>query len=80
MENVCQYYCFNIIESIKFFSALNITVNTTLKYCHKKPKIMGVTMKIFSRKFLGQEIFSSMVPKAVEFFEWFVKPSTLLYN
>ena len=52
MENFCEYYCLNIIVSIKSFSALNITVHTTLKYYHKqalnkKLILMGGVTKYF---------------------------------
>ena len=45
---------------------LNITVSTTLKYCHKyvlkkKLKLMGGAMKYFLKKLLGHKIFRSMV-------------------
>ena len=52
---------------------LNITVSTTLKYCHKralnkKLKLMGRVMKYFSKKLQGRGIFRSMVPWATNFF------------
>ena len=54
-------------------SNLNITVNTTLKYCYKqalnkKLKLMGGAMKYFLKKLLGHEIFRSMVSWATKYF------------
>ena len=59
MENFCEYHFLNvtvwmiIIVSINSFSALNIIVNTTLKYYYKqalnkKLKLMGGAMHFFS--------------------------------
>ena len=74
MENFYEYYyCLNIIVSINSFSALNITVNTTMKYyqnqaLNKKLKLIGVTMKFIWKKLLCHEIFSSMVTWATSYF------------
>ena len=67
--------------NINYFSALNISVNTTLKCYHsqglnEKLKLMGGATIFFSKKLLGHEIFSSMVPWFKQnIFEKFVKPS-----
>ena len=73
LENLFEYYFLNIIVNVNFFSDLNITVSTTLKYYHKqalnkKLKLMGVIMKYFPEKLLGHEIFCTMVPWATKFF------------
>ena len=52
---------------------LNISVNITLKNydsqgLNEKLKLMGEAMKFFSKKVLGHEIFSSMVPWATKHF------------
>ena len=72
-ENLFQHYFLNIVVNGYFFSDLNITVSTTLKYYHKqtsnkKLKLMGDAMKYFREKLLGHEIFSSMVPWAMNLF------------
>ena len=72
LENLFEYYFLNIIVAAIFFSDLNITVSTTLKYCHKqaldnKQKLMGGAMKYFPEKLLIHETFSSMVPWAAKF-------------
>ena len=61
-----EYYCFITIVNINFFRAVSINSETTLKYYHKqtlktKLKMMGGSMKYFSKKLLGHEIFSFMV-------------------
>ena len=68
MENFCEYYYLNIIASINSFSALNITVNTTLKYYHnqalnKNINLMGGAMKeIWGYGPLGYEtVFEKLV-------------------
>ena len=73
LEKLFEYYFLNIIVNANFFSELNITVSTTLKYYHKqalskKLKLMGGAMKYFSKKLQGHEIFSSMVSWATKFF------------
>ena len=73
LKNFFEYYFLNIIVNINSICDLNITVNTTLKYQHKqalnkKLKLMRRTMKHFSTKLLGHEIFNSMVPWATNFF------------
>ena len=52
---------------------LNITVSTTPKYYYKKAvnyklKLIGRTMKHFSKKLLGYKIFRSIVSWAMKFF------------
>ena len=52
MENFGECNCLNIIVSIYYFSELNVTVKTTLKYYHnhaltKKTKLMGGAMNFF---------------------------------
>ena len=73
LENLFECYFLNIIVSVNFFSDLNITVSTTLKYYHKqvlnkKLKLMGGAMKYFPKELLGHEIFRSMVSWATKFF------------
>ena len=73
LENLSEYHLLNIIVKVYFFSHLNITVSTTLKYCYKqalnkKLKLMRGAMKYFPKKLLGYEIFSSMVSRAMNFF------------
>ena len=76
-ENLIEYYFLNIIDiivNVNFYSDLNFTVSTTLKYHHKqalnrKLKLVGRTMKYFLEKLLGHEIFSSMVSWATKFFK-----------
>ena len=63
LENLFEYYFLNIIVNVNFFSDLNITVSTNLKYFHKqdlnkKLKLMGGAMKYFPKKLLGHKIFS----------------------
>ena len=67
MENFGECNCLNIIVSIYYFSELNVTVKTTLKYYHnhaltKKTKLMGGAMNFFKKKLLVHKIFSYMVP------------------
>ena len=72
---------FEYYYEISSFSALNTNVNTTLKYYRqqalsKKLKLMGMAMKYFTKKLLGHEIFSSLIPWATKyFFKKFVKLS-----
>ena len=72
LENLFEYYFLNIIVAAIFFSDLNITVSTTLKYCHKqaldnKQKLMAGAIKYFPEKLLSHETFSSMVSWATKF-------------
>ena len=60
-ENLFEYYILNIVVNVNFFSDLNITVSTTLKYYHKqalnkKLKLMEGAMKYFPEKLLGHQI------------------------
>ena len=69
---IFEFYCFNIIVNINYFSALNILVKTTLKYCDsqdlsEKLILMGGAVIFFLKKILGREIFSSMVPCAIKY-------------
>ena len=73
LGNLFEYYFLNIIVNVNFFSDLNITVSTTLKYYYKqalnkKLKLIVGDMKYFLKKLLGNEIFSSMVSWAKKFF------------
>ena len=73
MENSREYYCMNIIANISSFSPLNTNVNTTLKYyrkqaLNKKLKFMGGAMNFFTKKLLGYEIYSSVIPWATKYF------------
>ena len=73
MENYREHYCLNIIVNISSFIPLNTNVNTTLKYyrkqaLNKKLKLMGGVIKFFTKKLLGHEIFSSVVPRATKYF------------
>lgn len=83
MENFYEYYyCLNIIVSINSFSALNITINTTMKYyqnqaLNKKLKLIGVTMKFIWKKLLCHEILALWSPGLQVIFEKFVKPCGL---
>ena len=72
MENFGEYYCLNIIVNISSFSPLNTNANTTLKFyrkqaLNKKLKLIRGAMKFFTKKLLGQEIFSSMIPWATKY-------------
>ena len=69
-ENLFEYYFLNIVVNVDFFSYLNVTVSTTLKYYHKqalnkKLKLMGGAMKYLALWSLGVR----------HFFKKFVKPS-----
>ena len=71
MENSRERYCLNIIVNISSFSPLNTSVNTILKYYYKhalnkKLKLMGGAKKFFTKKLLGHETFSSMIPWATK--------------
>ena len=59
LKTLFEYYFFNIIVNVNFFSdlKLNITVSTTLRYCYET----GGAMKYFLKKLLGHEISRSMV-------------------
>ena len=68
-----EYYCLNIIVNINSFIALNISVNTHLKYCYSQAlneilKLMRGTIKHFSKMLLGHEILSSLVPWDTKFY------------
>ena len=72
MENLRDSYCLNIVN-ISPFSLLNTNVNNTLKYYRKQalskePRLIGGIMKFFTKKLLGHEIYSSMVPCATKCF------------
>ena len=65
-ENFFEYYSLNMFVNINTIIALNISVNTTLKYYYSKDlneklKLMGWTLNFFSKKLLSNKIFSSMV-------------------
>ena len=67
MENFQESYCLNIIMNISSFSLLNTNVNTTLKYCRKQAlnkelRLIGGVIRFFTKKLLGHEMYSSMVP------------------
>ena len=92
LKNLFKYYFLNIIVTVKSLVVwhLNITVNTTLKYCYrqalnKKLKLIGGTMKYFPRKLLGHKILRSMVSWATKFFFWKIcktlwpSPTYLMY-
>ena len=71
MENSREYYCLSIIVNISSFCPSNTDVDTTMKYyckqvLNKKLKLMGQAMKFFTKKLLGHEIFSSMIPCATK--------------
>ena len=73
MENSGEYYCLSIIMNISSFSPLNTNVNTALKNYLKqdlniKVKLIRGNMKFFTKNLLGQEIFSSMIPWATNYF------------
>ena len=73
MENFCKHYCLNITVRINSLSALNVIVNTILKYYYnqalrKTIKLKGKTMKFLWKKLLGYEIFTSAVPWATKIF------------
>ena len=72
IENSGEYDCENINGNISSFSPLNANVNTILKYyrkdaLNKKLKLIKGAIKIFTKKLLGQEIFSSMIPGAMKY-------------
>ena len=64
------------------FSPLNTNVNTNLRYyrkqaINKKLKLLGGAMKFFTKKLLGYEIFSSMIPWVTKYFlKNLLKPPT----
>ena len=67
MENFQESYCLNIIVNISSFSLLNTNVNTTLKYygkqaLNKELRLIGGAIRFFTKKLLGHEMYSSMVP------------------
>ena len=72
-----KYYCLNFIVNINSYIALNISVNTTLKYpeiiqssrqdLNKTLKLMRVVTNAFLKKLLGHDIFRSMVPCVTKF-------------
>ena len=71
LENLFENYFLNIIVNVNWFEYY--TERTTLKYYHKqalnkKLELMGRTLKYFSKKLLGHELFSFMVPWAAIFF------------
>ena len=68
-----QVLLMNIILNIKYFRTLNISVNTTLKYyesqgLNEKLKLMGGTLKPFSKKLMGHKIFISTVSWVTKYF------------
>ena len=75
LETLFEYYFLNIIVNVNFFSDLKFEY-----YCdyypeillqvslNKKLKLMGVAIKYFLKKLLGDEIFKSMVSWATIFF------------
>ena len=82
MENSREYYCLNIMLNTSSFSPLNTNMNTNLKYyrkqaLNKKLKLVGGAMKFFTKKLLGYEIFSSMIPWVTKYFlKNLLKPPT----
>ena len=73
LENLFEYYFLNISVNVNFFSDLNITVSTTLKYYYKqalnnKLIIMGGGMKYFPKRLQGHKIFNPIVHWAKKFF------------
>ena len=73
MENSGEYYCLNIIVNISSFSPLDTSVNTMLKYyrkqaLNKKLKLIRGAMKCCTKKLLGQEILSPMIPWSMKCF------------
>ena len=73
LENLFEYYFLNISVNVNFFSDLNITVSTTLKYYYKqalnnKLIIMGGVMKYFPKRLHGHKIFNPIVHWAKNFF------------
>ena len=67
-------YCLNIIVNITSLGALDISMNTTLKHydsqgLNEKLKLMVETLKeLFSKKLLGHEIYTSMIPWSTKYF------------
>ena len=56
MENFCECHCLNVVVSINSFSALDVTVNTNLKYdqtSSKKLKLIEWAMKFFLGRVTG---------------------------
>ena len=71
MDNSSKIYCLNIIVNISSFSPLKNNVNTIRTYhrkqaLSKKLKLVRASMKYFTKKLLGYEIFSSMIPWATK--------------
>ena len=74
LEKLFEYYFLNIIVNVNFFSDLKfeyysdyypeILLQVSL---NKKLKLMGVAIKCFLKKLLGDEIFKSMVSWATIF-------------
>ena len=67
-------YCLNIIVNITSLGALDISMNTTLKHydsqgLNETLKLMVETLKeLFSKKLLGHEIYTSMIPWSTKYF------------
>ena len=60
MESFCENHYLNIIVSIIPVGALNITINTTLKYCHKqalnkKLNLIKGLCKKFPKRYLAMK-------------------------
>ena len=74
-ENLFDYYFWNIIVNINFFSDIKFEYycDSTLKYCYKKAlnkklKLTRGAIKYFPKKLLGHQIFRSMVSGATKYF------------
>ena len=85
-----EYYYLNVLVNVNSIVALNISLNTTLKYYYsqvlnEKLKLMGGTIIFFSKKLLGHEIFSYMLRWATAFYlkkleNTLVSPVTYLHT
>lgn len=70
---ICESYCLNIIVNINSFSALNISVNTTLKYygsqsLNENLKLMGGAMKSLLKSYWTIIYFALWSPRLQDVF------------
>ena len=70
---ICESYCLNIIVNINSFSALNISVNTTLKYygsqsLNENLKLMGGAMKCLLKSYWTIIYFALWSPRLQDVF------------
>ena len=70
---ICESYCLNVIVNINSFSALNISVNTTLKYygsqsLNENLKLMGGAMKSLLKSYWTIIYFALWSPRLQDAF------------